>query len=77
VMIAESLAQIRGGRTAAVVRAIHCPTNDRTLAANPAIQHGCDLLVLRRARTYNPDGIAAGPLALHLDTHFTTNAGGL
>ena len=75
-MIAESFAQICGGRTAAGDWAIHRPTNDCAIAANPAVQYHCDILVLRRARTYNPDGIAAGPLGLHLDTLLTTTAGG-
>ena len=75
-MIAESFAQICGGRTAAGDWAIHRPTNDCAIAANPAVQYHCDILVLRRARTYNPDCIAAGPLGLHLNTLLPTNAGG-
>jgi hypothetical protein len=35
---------------------------DSAIAASLALQHGCNLQVLRRALTRNPDGSAAGPL---------------
>jgi hypothetical protein len=72
-MKAESFARILSERRAAGGRAIDRPTNDRTFAASLAPQHDCDLLVLRKERTYY---IAARPVGLRLDTLLNTNAGG-
>ncbi len=40
---------------------------DSAIAASLALQHGCDVQVLRRALTRNPDGSAAGLLGCLLD----------
>jgi hypothetical protein len=40
---------------------------DSAIAASLALQHGCDVQILRRALTRNADGSAAGPLGLLLD----------
>jgi hypothetical protein len=48
---------------------------DSAIAASLALQHGCDLLVLRRALTQNPDGSAAGPLGRLFDLLATTSVG--
>jgi hypothetical protein len=40
---------------------------DSAIAASLALQHGCDLQVLRHALTRNADGSAAGPLGRLLD----------
>jgi hypothetical protein len=40
---------------------------DSAIAASLALQHGCNLQVLRRALTGNPDGSAARPLGRLID----------
>jgi hypothetical protein len=46
---------------------------DSAIAASLALQHGCDLQVLRRALTRNVDGSAAGPLGRLIDLLATTD----
>ena len=41
--------------------------NDAAIMASLLLQYGCPLDVIRSALTRNPDGTAAGPIAMALD----------
>jgi len=60
--VAEIFLSIAKDGSAADVNA-----RDSAIAASLALQHGCDLQMLRRALTRNPDNSAAGPLGRLID----------
>ena len=55
--------------------AVDVNARDSAIAASLALQHGCDLQVLRRALTRNKDGSAAGPLGQLFDLLATIDQG--
>jgi hypothetical protein len=60
--VAEIFQNIAKDGSAADVNA-----RDSAIAASLAFQHGCDVVVLRRALTRNPDGSAAETLGRLID----------